>query len=409
MDRVFVRLPEPSMKLDILQTWFGFESHKPAVESLHTQPDVLITEVNDEERARILSMGGTIYEDVKFELFIEDSAEGHPDLPSSTIEPEADSQQLSLRDVVEQIRAPEAWSSSRGAGVTIAIIDTGVSSVLREVQPARRSGLDLTTHYRGQHWQDAIGHGTMCAAIAAGSVIDGGRYDGVAPESVVVSVRSSLSSSDLTLIYDELITAKASGKLPGPLVISNSYGLKVCKPPGILPADHPFLTGVIAAVDSGIFVCFAAGNNHHSCACNHDPTACSPNTIWGPNSHDKVLSVGTVNRALTNRDPRTPHVNSSRGPGEWAAATTKPDCVAPTYGEVPWGSGYKQMSWWGTSGACPQVAGAAALVLSVAPQLDPATVGDIIKKSCQPLAGNPTCVGHGLLDCSQAVALAMGS
>ncbi len=408
MDRIFVRLPDPSMRLDILQSSFGFDGQKPVAAFLQTQPDVLVTEADDEERARILSLGGIIYEDVKFELFNDDPVEGPPGLTHS-IATEVNPLHLSLRDVVEQIDAPAAWNTTRGAGVTIVIIDTGVSSVLRELRPARRSGLDLRTQYQGQHWQDPLGHGSMCAAIAAGSVSDGGRYDGVAPEAVVLSVRSSLMSRDLTLIYDELIVAKAGGSLPGPLVISNSYGVRACKPLGMLPADHPFLTGVTTAIDNGIFVCFAAGNNHHDCLCNFDPRACSPDTVWGPNSHDKVFSVGSVNRALTNRDPLTPHVNSSRGPGEWAVATTKPDCVAPTYGEVPWGSGYRRMPWWGTSGACPQVAGAAALVLSVAPHLDPAAVGDIIRHSCRPLTDGPTCVGHGVLDCGQAVALAMGS
>ncbi len=177
MDRIFVRLPDPSMRLDILQTSFGFGGRRPAVEILKTQPDVLITEVDDQARARILSMGGTIYEDVKFDLFPDDRTEEYSGLPSTTIDADVDLLRLSLRDVLEQINAPLAWPTCRGAGVTIAIVDTGVSSMSRELQPPRRSAVDLPTHYHGQHWQDPIGHGTMCAAIAAGSVTTGGRYD----------------------------------------------------------------------------------------------------------------------------------------------------------------------------------------------------------------------------------------
>jgi serine protease AprX len=119
--------------------------------------------------------------------------------------------------------------------------------------------------------------------------------------------------------------------------------------------------------------------------------ACGPNSIWGPNSHDEIVSVGTVNRELTNCDPTTPHVSSSRGPGEWAVKTTKPDCVAPTYGEVVWGTSTRRMRWWGTSGACPQVAGAAALILSIAPGLAPWNVGEIIRETCSWLPEEDLC------------------
>ncbi|MGF1605970.1 MAG: S8 family serine peptidase [Rhodothalassiaceae bacterium] len=169
--------------------------------------------------------------------------------------------------------------------------------------------------------------------------------------------------------------------------------------------DHPYLGTVRAAVDAGIPVIFAAGNNHFDVKCMHDPSACSPNTIWGANSDDAVLSVGTVNRAESNRDASTPHANSSRGPGQWARNHLKPDCVAPTYGETVWGNGYRAMDWWGTSGAAPQAAGLAALLLSLKPSLTPQQVYDIIRESSRRLEGHGNCVGHGLIDCDAAVKL----
>jgi subtilisin family serine protease len=213
-------------------------------------------------------------------------------------------------------------------------------------------------------------------------------------------------ASDIHTIYDELITAKKQRKIPGPLVISNSYGLYTCSAPAALPEDHPYLDIVVEAVNTGIPVVFAAGNSHWDVLCKNDPKACSPNTIWAVNSHDMVMSVGTVNENESNQDTSTPHPNSSRGPGQWARATTKPDCVAPTYGEIVWGCGYRLMDWWGTSGACPQVAGLAALLLSANPALSPAQVYNIIRSTCKPLGAPPLCVGSGLIDCSAAVARA---
>jgi subtilisin family serine protease len=152
-------------------------------------------------------------------------------------------------------------------------------------------------------------------------------------------------------------------------------------------------------------VVFAAGNNDYDEQCNHDPSACGPNSIWAVNSSDRVLSVGTVAENGSNQAPGSKHANSSRGPGQWANAFPKPDCVAPTYGQVVWGCGYRDLVWWGTSGACPQVAGLAALMLAIDPALTPQQVGDIIRSSCRSLPASTTCIGHGLIDCAAAVAM----
>ncbi|HEX7587407.1 MAG TPA: S8 family serine peptidase, partial [Anaerolineae bacterium] len=152
-----------------------------------------------------------------------------------------------------------------GEGVTIAVVDTGIAGELKEIPSARRSTVDLDTTYRGEHWHDPQGHGSMCAAIDAGCRKDGGRYEGVAPGATVLAARSNLRSSDIADIYDELLRMRALGKLKGPLVVSNSYGLETCSTPQILPTAHPFMATILTAIQSGIFVCFAAGNNHREC------------------------------------------------------------------------------------------------------------------------------------------------
>ena len=404
MDRVIVRLPDKTLKVDLLQGSLFSRTSARFVKSSFSQADVVTLELSDEERKRLEADGADIFEDVQFRVCpdVDDAALEDDDYSWSFPSSDASAGGLSLSDVLDDIKAPTAWRTSRGRGVTIAVVDTGIAQGLREIEPGRRSPIDLDTHHVGHHWEDAVGHGSMCAAIAAGAKAAAGRYNGVAPGSVVLAARSTLRSSDLLDIYDELLRARDEGRLDGPLVITNSYGLYTCSRPGILPEEHPFFKSILAAIDRGIFVCFAAGNNHRD-VCRHDPTACGPNSIWGPNSHDRVLSVGTVNRAFTNCDPLTPHVNSSRGPGEWARRFPKPDCVAPTYGEVPWGASYRIMQWWGTSGACPQVAGLAALILGAAPGLTPQQVGDIIRQTSSRLPLGPTCVGHGLIDCDAAI------
>jgi len=227
------------------------------------------------------------------------------------------------------------------------------------------------------------------------------KYDGVAPDATILSARSNLLATDIYKLYDWVLSKKRSGEIAGPVVMSNSYGLYTCSSPPGLPQDHPYRQIILDAVAAGIVVVFAAGNNHAAGLCNHDPTKCSPNTIWGVNSMDEILSVGTVN--WDNRMDVGEHGNSSRGPGQWASTHKKPDCVAPTYGEVIWGSGYQVMEWWGTSGACPQVAGLAALILGLDPTLTPTQVGNVIRASCRKIHLPNTCAGAGLIDCEAAV------
>jgi hypothetical protein len=197
----------------------------------------------------------------------------------------------------------------------------------------------------------------MTGAIAAGTTAAGGRYNGVAPDSPIIACKTSFDDTELYQIYDYLIQLVDSKQI-GRLAVNNSYGLYQCAAPAVT-RDDPFPSIISLAVSKGIVVVFAAGNNHVF-VCGNDPTQCAPNTIWGANSMDEILSVGTVNR--NNRMDQPPatsggysHRDSSRGPGQLAQNTTKPDCVAPTYGEVMWGCGYSAMEWWGTSGAAPQV------------------------------------------------------
>lgn len=246
----------------------------------------------------------------------------------------------------------------------------------------------------------------MCASIAAATDADGGRYNGVAPDATLLSARTNLLATDIYKLYDWVLARKRSGQITGPIVMSNSYGLYTCSAPSGLPQDHPYRQILLDAVSAGIVVVYAAGNNHHDVLCSHDPSKCSPNTIWSVNSMDEVLFVGTVN--WNNRMDSGEHANSSRGPGQWAHVHKKPDCVAPTYGEVIWGSGYQVMEWWGTSGACPQVAGLAALLLSADPGLSPAQVGDIIRQTCRDIQLPKTCAGAGLIDCEAALAQVTG-
>ena len=407
--RVFIRLPHT-----MLMTAAGTQrtasemiakvtGTKADSRTLKAIPEIAVGRITPEEQALLLREGAQVFPDVQFKIF-DDDLKPEPrarfwEVPTLSA---AATNVPTMTDVMQHVRADRAWGVTQGRGVTIAVVDSGIASNLPELPAgAKRSSVDPGGVYSGSHWQDQVGHGSMCATIAAGG---GGAaaFRGVAPEATVLSARSDLSATDVATIYEGLILAKREGRIPGPLVISNSWGLYACGRQGYMPQNHPLMEVLLLAVAEGITVVFAAGNNHVT-ICNGDPRADNPNTIWGPNSHDKVLTVGTVNREETNRDPNTLHKDSSRGRGEWALLRDKPDCVAPTYGVVVWGSGRQYMPWWGTSGACPQVAGLAALMCSVNPRLRPEQVADIIRSTCRTLNEPAFCVGHGVIDCEAAV------
>lgn len=416
MPQYFIRFPSETMRPMAMPMLAADPERFRAYEST-SQDQILIADLSDDQRHAAEANGAKVYEDVQFypvvgvknpfrlpgpDLDYWERAVAQPSELALMSPAVATWQTKTMKDVMHHINAPKAWAkNARGKGVTVGIVDTGVSSVMKEFPASRWSAFSKSFAYSDGPWADPRGHGSMCAAAAVASTAAGGRYDGVAPDATILSARTNLLSTDIYKLYDWVLSKKKSGEITGPIVMSNSYGMYVCTAPTGLPQDHPYRQIIVDAVAAGIVVVFAAGNNHAAGLCNHDPTKCSPNTIWGVNSIDEILSIGTVN--WDNKMDSGEHSNSSRGPGQWASAHKKPDVVAPTYGEVVWGSGYQMMEWWGTSGACPQVAGLAALLLGLDSTLTPAQVGDIIRSTSRDIQLPKACAGSGLIDCEAAI------
>ncbi|MBV9497451.1 MAG: S8 family serine peptidase [Acidobacteria bacterium] len=391
--KVFIRVraENPLMALEKIRgADFGTMTMAP------TQPGIFIADVTDEDLRHLRERDHVeVYEDYQFHLF-DDTETWKFDQPAPMMG-EVPWSGKTQADVLTAINAPAAWTKTRGQNVTIVIVDTGVATQ-EGVHP---STLSISPTFNTA-WEDAVGHGSMCAAIAAGSTDQGARYDGVAPDATILSARSTLLASDLYTIYTYLLTKYLGGSFPGGVVVSNSFGHYTCNAP-TFPQGHPYVDLVRTCVQNGMLFVYAAGNNHATGLCNHPPATDAPNTIWATNSIDEVISVGTVNWNGSNQEPGA-HANSSRGPGQWSTRRDKPDVVAPTYGEVRWGSGYQVMEWWGTSGAAPQVAGLAALLLSIDSTLTPARIMQIIKSTARWTGGSSSCVGTGMIDCAAALA-----
>jgi serine protease AprX len=300
----------------------------------------------------------------------------------------------SLDDVVSMIRAKDAWQLRGQNRVVLAVVDTGVNGLM--VPAARRIG-SWQPIGDEDAWKDYWGHGTMCACIAAGTA-DLATFDGVAPNIGIISCRTKFYDSELSAIYDFLTELK--GKLNVPIVATNSFGVNTGSPTDDSP-DSDFIPSLNEAVAAGIIVCFSAGNYHELAG--GKPEECNPTSIWLYKCLSNLLTVATC------KLDRTMWSYSSRGPGQkfgQPGCSRKPDVTAPTpvNGRVVYGDKVVSMAdGWGTSGACPQVAALAVLMLEINPHLTRDELFNIIRSTADPLGLRPECEGSGLINCLKAV------
>jgi len=228
---------------------------------------------------------------------------------------------------VRRIRAPEVWTKTRGEGVKVAVVDTGIESTHPDLVGRVVGGYSAV----GSSFEDENGHGTHVAGIVAASGVPGGVF-GVAPRAQLFAVRvlDAAGSGTLSDLIDGLSWTKRSGAH----IVNLSLGS---------PSGHPLLERAIEALRaSGMLVVAAAGNSGPELG-----------TVGFPARYKGVIGVGAS-------DPSDEiPAFSSRGAGV--------DVAAPGVAiRSTWiGGTYRTLT--GTSMAAPHVAGASALLWSASP------------------------------------------
>jgi len=270
-----------------------------------------------------------------------------------------------------------------GSGVRVAIIDTGIDTDHPDFAGRIAQTVDLV----GEGPVDENGHGTHCAGIALGSgTASDGRFRGVAPGALLYSAKA-LHRDGQGMMSDVMAGIEWAVEQQVQ-VISLSLG-------GSGSSDgHDALSEMCdAAVESGVVVCVAAGNDGPGSF-----------TIGAPGAARLVITVG----ASTDED--TVASFSSRGPT--ADNRVKPDVVAPghlitatraarTSLGMPQDGYYTECS--GTSMATPLVAGLCALLLQKEPVLTPAQVKARLMSTAVDLDEHPCVQGQGRVDALKAI------
>lgn len=241
--------------------------------------------------------------------------------------------QLGIRPTIpwgiNRVHAPAAWDATQGAGIKVAVIDTGIDLNHPDLAGRVDGGYSaITKTERPEDYQDDNGHGTHVSGTIAGyhAAADGKGVTGVAPKArlYAVKVLDADGSGNLSDVIDGIVWAAKNGMQ----VANMSLGA---------PTDSDAMHRAVKfAKGSGLIICAAAGN--------------SGGSVGFPGAYPEVITVS----ASDSSDKIASF--SSHGP--------QVKFIAPGVDVVSDKLGGGIISYNGTSMATPHVTGLAALAVS---------------------------------------------
>lgn len=322
------------------------------------------------------------------------------------------------------MNAREAWATTQGAGVVIAIVDNGVDLGHQDLEPQQAAGLhynfDLATT-DGNHPDDFFNHGTPVAGLAVARGNDGKGIVGMAPQARFASWVIFTKVGHLFVPPAKL--AEMFQSHINEVGVQNHSWVKTGE--GLTPMSTAEAAAIERAVTEGrngrgvIMVraggnARAAGRNANDDAYVNDPRAIAVGAVWQNGRFNDYSNPGA--NIL---------VSAPGGiAGDGLFTTDRRGSLGLngiTFPAMPDLSDYvfRSLGFNGTSSAAPLVSGVAALVISANPQLTYRDVQQIFIHASNPLdAGDPDTrpnaagyfvnhnTGFGVLDAGRAVELA---
>ncbi|MFL6245878.1 MAG: S8 family serine peptidase [Thermoanaerobaculia bacterium] len=303
------------------------------------------------------------------------------DLPAAT--PRADAEQTAA---VTTIGADKLWAmGSRGKGIVVAVIDTGIDYTLPEFGGCFGPGCRVIGGYDfanddADPMDSAIQHGTAVASIIGGS---SDRYTGVAPEVTFLAYRMS-SDSGILAAMERAVDPNGDGDFSDHADVMNlsvGTGGEVTDAAVGSPTDL-WARAADNATKAGVVVVAAVGNEERGHA------------ISDPALARTAISVGLGETTGV-------HGGSSRGPAP-QDLTIKPDVISP--GQPVWAVQRRGLvEFGGTSAATPHVSGSAALLLALHPDWTPERVKQALMNTASTLPNDDVLSqGSGLIGVDRA-------
>ncbi|MFE4549499.1 type VII secretion-associated serine protease mycosin [Streptomyces sp. NPDC056785] len=281
---------------------------------------------------------------------------------------------------LDALHTQQAWRTTKGGGITVAVLDTGVDDQHPDLVGNVLPGKDMVGFgaHRGERpWAR---HGTAMAGIIAGHGHGAGHGDGVlgiAPEAKILPVRVILEDGDSsrTRARSTRGNALAEGIRwaadHGADVINLSLGddSKSAHPE---PAED---AAVQYALKKGAVVVASAGNGGEK-----------GDHISYPAAYPGVIAAAAVDRYGT---------HASFSTRRWYATVSAPgvDVVIADPDD-------RYYEGWGTSAASAFVSGAVALVKAARPGLSPAQIKTLLEDTARnaPEGGRDDSRGFGFID-----------
>ena len=294
------------------------------------------------------------------------------------------SRRPALRQSVPQIGAPAAWAAGlTGAGITVAVVDSGVDATQGDLVGQVAAARDFTG---SGDTRDTLGHGTHVASTIAGTGAAPGGYRGVASGARLLSAKVCTDYCLDSAILDGIQWSVDQGAR----IVNLSLG-------GVDSPEEDLLEATVnrLSAERNVLFVVSAGNDG----------AFGAHTVGSPASADAALAVGAVDKhdAIAGFSSRGPRVGDE---------ALKPDITAPGVSitaarsaDSPLGAPDEpHTTLSGTSMAAPHVAGAAALLAQEHPQWTATELKAALMASAAPARDVPvTAQGAGRVDVARGI------